>query len=344
VGVKLSLEIVDAERGIAGKRVLVTGAGGFIGSTLVERLVRAGASVKAMVHYNALDSWGNLDFITRDIMSGVEVISGNVEDGDFVARAAKRCDVIFHLAALIGIPYSYVAPRSYIRTNVEGTLNVLEAARRHEVARVVHTSTSEVYGTALRTPIDEDHPLQGQSPYSASKIGADKLAESYWLSFGTPIVTLRPFNTFGPRQSARAFIPTIISQAATADNEEIMLGALAPQRDMTFVSDTAAGFILAATSNRAPGETINLGVGKTSSVGEIADRILLLMGSKKRIVQDPARNRPEKSEVMRLMSDNRKAAEIIGWSPRTDFDEGLRHTISYVIEHLHLYRPNSYNL
>lgn len=340
----MSLSILDGERGIAGRRVLVTGAGGFIGSTLVERLVRAGANVKAMVHYNALDSWGNLNFIKPDIMSGVEVVSGNVEDGDFVARVAERCDVIFHLAALIGIPYSYAAPRSYVRTNLEGTLNVLEAARRHDVARVVHTSTSEVYGTALRTPIDEHHPLQGQSPYSASKIGADKLAESYWLSFRTPIVTLRPFNTFGPRQSARAFIPTIIAQAASAGNNEIKLGALSPQRDMTFVSDTAAGFILAATSDRAPGETINLGVGKSSSVGEIADRLLLLMGSKKRVVQDTARIRPQNSEVMHLVSDNRKAAQVLGWVPRTDFDEGLRHTISFVVEHLHLYRSNSYIL
>jgi len=251
---------------------------------------------------------------------------------------------MLHLAALIAIPYSYVAHRSYVRTNVEGTLNVLEAARRFGVGRVVHTSTSEVYGTAVRVPIDEDHPLQGQSPYSASKIGADKIAESYWRSFGMDVVTLRPFNTFGPRQSARAFVPTIISQAAAPDREEVKLGALTPERDMTFVSDTAAGFILAATVEKAGGETINLGTGNTSSVGDIAARILRLMGSNKRIVQETTRMRPDNSEVMRLVSDNRKAAKILGWSPRTKLDSGLCQTIDFVAANQHLYRPGTYTI
>jgi NAD dependent epimerase/dehydratase len=340
----LSLELMDAERRIAGKRVLVTGAGGFIGSSLVERLVRAGARVTAMVRYNAMSSRGNLDLVAHDVLSEVEIIAGNVEDGDYIARAAERKDVIFHLAALIAIPYSYVAPRSYVRTNVEGTLNVLEAARRQGVGRVVHTSTSEVYGTALRVPIDENHSLQGQSPYSASKIGADKIAESYWRSFGMDVVTLRPFNTFGPRQSARAVIPTIISQAVMSEGEEIRLGALDPQRDMTFVSDTAAGFILAATAEGALGETINLGTGETSSVGDIAARILRLIGSTKRIVQDSARMRPKESEVMCLVSDNRKAASLLGWSPRVDLDEGLRATIAFIEANRHLYRPGTYTV
>lgn len=340
----MSHDLLDAERRIAGKRVLVTGAGGFIGSNLVERLVRAGATVRAIVHYNAMSSRANLDFLPEQVLSSVEVIAGNIEDSDFVAQATAKQEVVFHLAALIAIPYSYTAPRSYVRTNVEGTLNVLEAARRSSTWRVVHTSTSEVYGTALRVPIDENHPLQGQSPYSASKIGADKLAESYWRSFGMDVVTVRPFNTFGPRQSARAFIPTIISQSLHPNCAEIMLGSLSPQRDMTFVSDTASGFILAATAENACGQTINLGTGETFSVGEIAERILRLMDVNKRIVQDPARIRPDNSEVMRLVSDNRTAAKVLGWSPRTSLDAGLRDTISFIAAHQHLYRPHTYTL
>jgi len=229
-----------------GRKVVVTGAGGFIGSHLVEALVAAGAETTAVVRYNSGSLIGNLCFIDAAARKAVRVASGNIEDGDFVYRTIKGQDIVLHLAALIAIPYSYEAPRSYLRTNAEGTLNVLEAARRYDVARVVHTSTSEVYGTAVKIPIDEDHPLQGQSPYSASKIAADKVAESYFRSFGTPVMTLRPFNTFGPRQSARAFIPTIISQALERD--EIRLGSLKPERDMTFVSDTVAGFMAAAAT------------------------------------------------------------------------------------------------
>jgi NAD dependent epimerase/dehydratase len=325
---------------LAGKRVLVTGAGGFIGSHLTERLVREGAEVHAMVHYNALSSWGNLDLAAPEVKAEVRVTAGNIEDSDYVARACKGMDVVFHLGALIAIPYSYVAPRSYVRANVEGTLNVLEAARQLGVGRVIHTSTSEVYGTALREPIDEEHPLQGQSPYSASKIGADKMAESYWRSFETPVVTLRPFNTFGPRQSARAFIPTIISQAL--EREEIRLGALDPLRDMTFVSDTVAGYIAAATTPGILGETVNLGTGKTLSIGDFVQRILALMGVDKPIVQEAGRMRPAKSEVGKLVSDNGKAQRLMGWHPEVSVDDGLLATIEFIAAHRHLYRTNTY--
>jgi len=338
----LSQELLTAERKIAGKRVLVTGAGGFIGSSLVERLVHAGAKVTAMTHYNAMSSHGNLDLVSSKVLADVEIVPGNIEDGDFIFSVAARKDIIIHLAALIAIPYSYVAPRSYIRANVEGTLNILEAARRLNVGRVVHTSTSEVYGTAITVPINEDHPLQGQSPYSASKIGADKIAEAYWRSFGTDVVTVRPFNTYGPRQSGRAFIPTIISQAANPKGSVIKLGALQPQRDLTFVTDTAAAFVLAATAERVGGETLNLGTGQTSSIGEVAERILKMMGSTKTIVADEQRLRPENSEVLRLISSNKKAGQLLNWSPRTSLDDGLRQTIDFVTDHLHLYRPDLY--
>jgi len=325
---------------IDGKRVLVTGAGGFIGSHLAEALALAGARVTALVRYNSASSIGNLAFLPPALREGLTIAAGNIEDSDFVFRAMEGQDVVMHLAALIAIPYSYVAPRSYVRANIEGTLNVLEAARRLRTPRVVHTSTSEVYGTAVRTPIDEGHPLQGQSPYSASKIGADKVAESYALSFETPVVTVRPFNTFGPRQSARAFIPTIISQALSSD--AIHLGSLTPQRDMTFVADTVDGFMRAAVMPGVQGETINLGTGTACSIGEFAHRILGLMGCSKPIVHDAARDRPEKSEVMNLVSDNGKAARLLQWQPNTVLDEGLRRTIAFVSEHRRLYAPGTY--
>ena len=327
---------------LRGKSVLVTGAGGFIGSHLVEALVEVGASVTAMVHYNANSSISNLSFLPRDTLSKVTILAGNIEDESFVRHAIKDKQIIFHLAALIAIPYSYVAPRSYIRTNVEGTMNVLETARHSGVERVVHTSTSEVYGTAQTVPISEQHPLQGQSPYSASKIGADKVAESYFLSFETPVVTVRPFNTFGPRQSARAFIPTIISQALKS--ERVHLGALDPLRDMTFVSDTVAGFMAAATSHGVEGETINLGTGLSLSVGEFASKIFELMGVEPAIVTDPNRLRPSRSEVGRLQSDNGKADRLIGWRPHVSVDEGLRQTIEFVREHPDFYRSLQYSI
>lgn len=326
----------------SGRKVLVTGAGGFIGSHLTEALVAAGADVTAMIKYGSAAHWGNLEHGSSEFKRALKVVAGNVEDGDYVQHVMKDQEVVFHLAALIAIPYSYIAPRSYLRTNVEGTLNVVEAARKLGTARVIHTSTSEVYGTALREPIDEDHPLQGQSPYSASKIGADKIAESYFRSFSTPVVTLRPFNTYGPRQSARAFIPTIISQAVNRD--VIELGSLDPQRDMTFVSDTVAGFLAAGMTPGIEGETINLGTGQTFSIGHFADRILALMGSEKKIVQDPKRMRPAGSEVLKLVSDNSKAASLMGWSPQTSIDDGLRQSIEFVVKNIGLYRTDSYNV
>jgi len=323
-----------------GKKVLVTGAGGFIGSHLTEALVTAGATTTAMVRYNSGSLIGNLAFGDADVLKEIRIVSGTIEDSDFVQRVVEGQDIVFHLAALIAIPYSYEAPRTYLRTNAEGTLNVLEAARRCGVARVVHTSTSEVYGTAVRTPIDETHPLQGQSPYSASKIAADKLAESYYRSFATPVTTLRPFNTFGPRQSARAFIPTIISQALKRD--EIRLGSLTPERDMTFVSDTVSGFMAAASTPGIEGETINLGTGKTYSVGWFAKRILARMEVDKPIIQENERLRPALSEVMKLVSDNTHARDVMGWSPTVSLDDGLRRTIEFVQNHPLFYQTDRY--
>jgi NAD dependent epimerase/dehydratase len=324
------------------KRVLVTGAAGFIGSHLVEALVELGARVTCLVRYNSASSVGNLGLLTADSRAQITVAAGNIEDSDFVQRTVEGQEIVLHLAALIGIPYSYVAPRSYVRTNVEGTLNVLESARRCGVGRVVHTSTSEVYGSARRMPIDEEHPLQGQSPYSASKIAADKLAECYHRSFNTPVVTLRPFNTFGPRQSTRAFIPTIITQVLAGDT--VRLGALTPKRDMTYVTDTVDGFIRAATAAGIEGETINLGTGEMFSVGEFAERILALMGSKARIECDPARRRPAASEVMALVSNNGKARRLLSWKPDKALDDGLRATIDFVERHRELYQPHMYAL
>ena len=327
---------------LQGKKVLVTGAGGFIASHLCEALVGAGADVTALVRYNALSATGNLSFAAPEAVERMEIVFGNVEDGDDMRHVVEGHEIVFHLAALIAIPYSYVAPRSYLRANVEGTLNVLEAARRLGVGRVLHTSTSEVYGTARTVPIDEEHPLQGQSPYSASKIGADKLAESYHASFDLPVVTVRPFNTYGPRQSARAFIPTIISQALVRD--EIHLGALDPLRDMTFVSDTVAGFVAAATAPDVEGETINLGTGETHSIGDFAERIQSIMGTAKPIVQDPDRVRPAKSEVGRLVSDNSKARKLLGWSPQVSLDEGLARAVDFVRDNIGLYAPDRYTV
>ncbi|HQT90037.1 MAG TPA: GDP-mannose 4,6-dehydratase [Acidiphilium sp.] len=325
---------------IYGKKILVTGAGGFIGSSLVEELLARGANVRAMVRYNSGSSLGNLRFLSKEKQEELEIILGNVEDSDFVLRSFEGIDIVLHLAALIAIPYSYLAPRSYVRTNIEGTLNIIEAARRVGTPRVVHTSTSEVYGTAQTEPINEDHPLQGQSPYSASKIGADKIVESYFRSFKTPVVTIRPFNTFGPRQSARAFIPTIISQALERD--VIELGSLDPQRDMTFVDDTVDGFIRAAIQPGIEGETINLGTGFTYSIGYFAERLLKLMNCDKPIVLDNRRVRPVASEVLKLVSDNRKARRLMGWEPSMTLDEGLCRTIAFVEQNRSLFNSTTY--
>ena len=317
-------------------KVLVTGAGGFIGSNLVEELIKSGITVKAFIHYNSSNSWGNLEFLPEDIKKEIEVISGNIQDPFSVNNAIKGQDTVFHLAALIGIPYSYKAPNSYVNTNVIGTLNILQACLDNNIEKIVHTSTSETYGTAIYTPIDEKHPLKAQSPYSASKIGADKLAESYHLSFGLPIAIIRPFNTFGPRQSARAIIPTIISQILSGS--KVVIGSINPVRDFTFVKDTVNGFIKIATEQKSAGELINIGSGKGISIGELAHKIIQMINPETEIIIDTKRIRPDKSEVMKLICDNTKAREILNWKPNFSLEDGIKETISYIKNHLELYK------
>lgn len=322
--------------------ILVTGAGGFIASHLVEALVVQGARVRAFVRYNSRGDPGQLALLPPEILAAVDIVAGDLRDLPAVQQAMKGVSQVFHLGALIAIPYSYVHPTEVVETNVIGTLNVLLAARKSGVERVVHTSTSEVYGTAQRVPIDESHPLQGQSPYSASKIGADKLAESFYRSFDLPVVTLRPFNTYGPRQSARAVIPTIITQALTQDR--IYLGNLDATRDFTYVSDTVAGFLAAAEREGIEGETINLGVGSEIRIEDIAREIISLIGKPLEIAVDTARMRPIKSEVQRLISDNHRAKERLGWFPQVSLRQGLFSTIQWISEHLSLYRPQHYQI
>ncbi|MCB0035790.1 MAG: SDR family NAD(P)-dependent oxidoreductase [Anaerolineales bacterium] len=321
-----------------GKRVLVTGAGGFIGSHLTEELVRRGATTRGFVHYNALGTWGWLD--QSALKDEIEVIAGDIADRDSVKNAMEGVDVVFHLAALIAIPYSYRAPASYVRTNIEGTLNVVQAARELGTEKVVHTSTSETYGTALYVPIDEKHPLQGQSPYSASKIGADKIAESYYLSFDVPVVTVRPFNTFGPRQSARAVIPTIITQCLAGQN--VSLGSLHPTRDMNYVANTTDGFICAAAAPEAVGKTVNLGSGREISIGDLAQVIINLINPSLIVEADEERMRPDKSEVNRLLADNHLARELLKWEPKVSLEEGLSETIAWLEKNMSRYRPGVY--
>ncbi len=328
---------------LAAKRALVTGAGGFIASHLVEHLVRLGTRVRCFVRYTSRGDWGHLATLPRDIKAELDVVAGDLRDADAVRQAVQGVDVVFHLGALIAIPYSYIHPREVVETNVLGTLNVLSAVRDTERALVVHTSTSEVYGTAQYVPIDEQHPLQAQSPYAASKIAADKLAQSFHRSFNVPVATLRPFNTYGPRQSDRAVIPTIISQALRGP--EVVLGALKPTRDFTFVTDTVAGFIAAATTPAAVGEELNLGTGSEVSIGELAEQILKLLGKEgMRIRVDPQRLRPERSEVFRLLANAQKARMLLNWQPQVSLQTGLRQTIDWIKTHQEAFTPHTYRV
>jgi len=324
------------------KQILITGAGGFIGSHLTERLVTLGAKARALVHYNSRNDWGLLELVPNQIKKEIEVITGDIQDPFAMQKAVKDCEVVFHLAALIAIPYSYRAPSTYVDTNIRGTLNVMEACLSAGVSKVVHTSTSETYGTAIYTPIDEHHPLQGQSPYSASKIGADKIAESYWLSFELPVATIRPFNTYGPRQSARAVIPTIISQALTSD--QIHLGSLEPVRDLNFVQDTVTGFIRIAEAEQAVGEVINIGYGEGITIGELAHKIFKLLKQEVAIITDDTRIRPLKSEVLKLICNNQKAKTLTGWQPEHTLEQGLTTTIAFIRDHLKNYKTEIYNV
>lgn len=329
--------------------VLVTGADGFIGSHLTEALVRRGYKVRAFVYYNSFNSWGWLDHCGEDVKGKFEVIAGDIRDPYGVKTAMHGCDAVLHLAALIAIPFSYHSPDTYVDTNVKGTLNVLQAAREIGVRKVVHTSTSEVYGTAQYVPINESHPLQGQSPYSASKIGADQIAYSFHASFDLPVVTVRPFNTYGPRQSARAVIPTIITQIANGATT-IDLGAISPTRDFTYVDDTVNGFISALEANKGIGETVNLGTNFEISIADTANLIAEQMGVKIQVESTIERSRPEKSEVERLWADNSKAKKLFGWSPALGgiegFSQGLQKTISWFkdLDNLSRYKADKYNI
>jgi len=321
------------------KHVLVTGAAGFIGSHLTEALVRSGAKVRAFVRYNSSGSKGWLD--QSPLRGEIEFVHADLRDEGSVERAVKGCEIVFHLGALIGIPYSYEAPEAYVQTNVVGTLNVLKACLRHGTRRLLNTSTSEVYGTALFKPITEDHPLQGQSPYSASKIGADKLAESFHKSFGLDVVTVRPFNTFGPRQSARAVIPTIISQMLSG-KKKIHLGSTTPRRDLNYVSNTVDGFLRSATTPGIAGETIQFGSNREVSIGELFEIIRRIIDTDCEVITDSSRMRPEKSEVVLLLADNTKARQELGWSPIVSLEEGLAKTIEWMSHHKDHYRVDEY--
>ena len=323
------------------RTVLVTGAGGFIGSRLCEKLIEGGSSVRAFVRYTSRAEIGLLKLLPKEVLEKIEIIRGDLRDNNAVEQAAKGTDAVFHLGALISIPYSYVHPVETVQTNVIGTMSILEACRKVG-AKLVHTSTSEVYGTALRVPIDEDHPLQGQSPYSASKIGADKLVESYYRSFNVRSITIRPFNTYGPGQSNRAVIPTIITQALAGN--VVRLGNLDAIRDFTYLDDTVEGFLLAGQAGLWDGETYNLGSGQEISIGDIAELIFKIMGKQPVIQVEQSRLRPEKSEVLRLISDNQKVKAALGWQPKVGMEEGLRRTIAWISAHLDLYNPEEYGL
>ena len=332
-----------------GEKILVTGADGFIGSHLVEALIRNGFSVKAFVLYNSFNSWGWLDHVPQDIKNALEVFSGDIRDPFGVRKAMEGCDTVLHLAALIAIPYSYHSPATYVETNIQGTLNVVQAARDLGVRKVVHTSTSEVYGTARFVPITEEHPLQGQSPYSASKIGADQIAMSYFTSFDVPVAIIRPFNTYGPRQSARAIIPTVITQILNG-KRRLQLGALHPTRDFNYVQDTVSGFLHIMNSEKTVGEVVNIGSNFEVSMGELVRTIAAVMQVDVEIVTDEQRLRPEKSEVERLWADNSKAFQLTGWQPRYGAGEGLAQGLKETVDwfanpdNLRGYKSDRYNI
>lgn len=326
-----------------GKKVLVTGAEGFIGSHLTERLVELGADVTALSQYNSFNNWGWIDTFDKSVKESIKVVTGDIREYDGMKRIIKGQEVVFHLAALIAIPYSYLSPMAYVRTNVEGTTNVLEACREYGVEKIVHTSTSETYGTALYVPIDEKHPMQGQSPYSASKIGADKMVESYYKSFNMPIATIRPFNTYGPRQSARAVIPTIISQIL-AGKTEIKLGNLTPTRDFNFVKDTVEAFIKIAESEKTIGEVINAGSNNEITIGETVKKIINIIGKDVRIICDDERLRPKNSEVNRLWADNTKIKELTLWKPNYTIDRGLEATVNWIRNNMQYFKTEIYNV
>lgn len=325
------------------KNVLVTGADGFIGSHLVEALIHKGHRVKAFVMYNSFGSWGWLDTLSKDQLKEIEVIQGDVRDYQNVYKTMNGVDIVFHLAALIAIPYSYIAPESYVDTNIKGTLNILQASKERDLCRVLVTSTSEVYGTAMYVPIDEKHPMQGQSPYSATKIGADRLAESFYRSFDLPVSIVRPFNAYGPRQSARAVIPTIISQLL-AGKETIELGSLKPSRDFNYVKDIANGFIHIAESDQTIGEEINIASQKEISIGQLAEELIRQINPNARVIEDNNRLRPQKSEVMRLLGSNEKLKKLTGWNQEYSFEEGIGETIRFIRENIDMYRVNQYNI
>lgn len=328
---------------MSSKKILVTGADGFIGSHLVEQLIKEGQKVKAFVYYNSFNSWGWLDTFPKEILEEIEIFAGDIRDPNGVRESMKNVDEVFHLAALIAIPFSYHSPDSYVDTNIKGTLNVLQAARDLGTKRILVTSTSEVYGTAQYAPIDEKHPFQGQSPYSATKIGADRLAESFYRSFDLPVTIVRPFNTYGPRQSARAVIPTTITQLLTG-KEEIQLGALTPTRDFNYVKDTANGFIEIAKSDKTIGEEINIATQQEISIGELAEELIRQINPKAKIICDEQRLRPEKSEVNRLLGSNEKIKRLTNWRPHYTFEQGLADTIEFFKHNLDQYKVDIYNL
>lgn len=330
---------------LKGKHVLVTGADGFIGSHLVERLFNEGCKVRAFVYYNSFNSWGWLETLSPEILQSIEVFPGDVRDPYCVSEAVSGVSAVFHLAALIAIPYSYHAPDSYVDTNIRGTLNILQACRQHKVERVFVTSTSEVYGTAQYVPIDERHPFQGQSPYSATKIGADRLAESFYRSFDLPVTIVRPFNTYGPRQSARAFIPSLITQLLTGSTS-INMGSQHPTRDLVFVKDTAEAFVAIAKSDKTIGQEINIATQQEHRIGDIAQKLVQLINPAAKLTEDQERLRPAKSEVDRLLGSNEKIRELAGWEPKFTIDQGLVATIDWFRGEgiLERYKPNIYNL